>query len=259
MVVLDWKEPFEIMYKASDYAIGAVLSQKKDKFFRAIYYTSRTLQYAKLNYTTTEKEMLAVAYACDKFRSYIIGTKVIVYTDHASIRYLFAKKDAKPQLIRWVLLLQEFDIESENFVADHLCRLEKKGDKFEAIIQETFLDERILSLMANVSWYADLVNFLAFNVLPPDFTPQQKKKFIHDGKNYYWDDPLLFKRCSDLVIRRCVPKKEGSNILHHCHSSPCGGIFGVTRTAYKVLNAGIYWPSLFHDCHEYVKSCDRCQ
>ena len=98
VIVPDWSEPFEIMCDASDYVVGTVLGQRRDKIFRAIYYFSLTLNDAQLNYTTIEKEMLAVVFACDKFRSYIIGSKVTVYTDHSTIRYLFAKKDAKPPL-----------------------------------------------------------------------------------------------------------------------------------------------------------------
>ncbi|XP_050125053.1 uncharacterized protein LOC126602262 [Malus sylvestris] len=107
----DWSLPFELMCDASDYALGAVLGQRKDKRPHAIYYASRTLNDAQLNYSTTEKELLAVVFALDKFRSYLLGTKVIIYTDHAALKYLFTKKEAKPRLIRWMLLLQEFDIE----------------------------------------------------------------------------------------------------------------------------------------------------
>ncbi|KAL4360478.1 hypothetical protein GQ457_04G016190 [Hibiscus cannabinus] len=107
----DWKLPFELMCDASDYAVGAVLGQRKGKIFHPIYYASKTLNDAQTNYTTTEKEMLAVIFAFDKFRSYLIGTKVIVHTDHSATKYLLSKKDAKPRLIRWILLLQEFDIE----------------------------------------------------------------------------------------------------------------------------------------------------
>ena len=105
VIVPNWSEPFEIICDANDYAVGAVLGQRWEKIFRAIYYLSRTLNDAQLNYTTTEKEMLAVVFAYDKFRSYIIGSKVTIYTDHAAIRYLFANKDAKPRLIQWILLL----------------------------------------------------------------------------------------------------------------------------------------------------------
>ncbi|KAL4303540.1 hypothetical protein GQ457_10G011170 [Hibiscus cannabinus] len=128
----DWKLPFKLMSDASDYAVGAVLGQREGKIFHPIYYARKTLNDAQVNYTTTEKEMLAVIFAFDKFRSYLVGTKVIVHIDHSVIKYLLSKKDAKPRLIRWILLLQEFDIEiidrkgTENQVADHLSRLENK-------------------------------------------------------------------------------------------------------------------------------------
>ncbi|XP_073152931.1 uncharacterized protein [Henckelia pumila] len=149
MIVSDWNEAFELMCDASDYAVGAILGQRRDKMFRAIYYARRTMDAAQQNYTTTEKKMLAVVFAFDKFRPYLIGTKVVVYIDHAAIRYLFAKKDAKPRLIRWILLLQDFDFEikvkkgSENQVADHLSRLELEDVKEEESIKEFFPDEQI--------------------------------------------------------------------------------------------------------------------
>ncbi|KAM1373686.1 hypothetical protein ACFX2I_024358 [Malus domestica] len=101
----DWSLQFELMCDASDYALGAVLGQRKDKRPHVIYYASWTLNDAQLNYSTTEKELLAVVFALDKFRSYLIGTKVIVFTDHAALKYLLTKKEAKPRLIRWMLLL----------------------------------------------------------------------------------------------------------------------------------------------------------
>jgi len=94
----DWNLPFELMCDASDFALGAVLGQRVDKVPHAIYYASRTSNDAQLNYFTTEKELLAVIFALEKFRSYLIGSKVIIFTDHAALRYLFAKKDAKPRL-----------------------------------------------------------------------------------------------------------------------------------------------------------------
>ncbi|GJY70672.1 reverse transcriptase domain-containing protein [Tanacetum coccineum] len=122
--------PFELMWDASDYAIGAVLGQRIEKHFRPIYYASKTMTEAESNYTTTEKEMLAMVYAFEKFRSYLIMNKSIVYTDNSALKYLFNKKDAKARLLQWVLLLQEFDFKvidtkgAENYMADHLSRLE---------------------------------------------------------------------------------------------------------------------------------------
>ncbi|GKB68009.1 reverse transcriptase domain-containing protein [Tanacetum coccineum] len=130
LIAPDWDQPFELMCDASDYAIGAVLGQRIEKHFRPIHYASKTMTEAESNYTTTEKEMLAVVYAFEKFRSYLIMNKSIVYTDRSALKYLFTKKDAKARLLRWVLLLQEFDFKvidtkgAENYAADHLSRLE---------------------------------------------------------------------------------------------------------------------------------------
>ncbi|XP_070678183.1 uncharacterized protein [Malus domestica] len=182
----DWSIPFELMCDASDYALGAVLGQRKDKQPHVIYYASRTLNDAQLNYSTTEKELLAVVFALDKFRSYLLGTKVIIYTDHAALKYLLTKKEAKPRLIRWMLLLQEFDIEirdkkgSENVVADHLSRLVHEEDVIP--IPETFPDEQLMSIKVSEPWYADLVNFLVSKRFPSEFTRHQRDKLRHDAR-----------------------------------------------------------------------------
>ncbi|GJU10824.1 reverse transcriptase domain-containing protein [Tanacetum coccineum] len=108
LIAPDWNEPFELMCDASDFALGAVLGQRHEKHFRPIHYASKTMNEAESRYTTTEKEMLAVVYAFEKFRSYLVMNKCTVYTDHSALKYLFAKKDSKARLLRWVLLLQEF-------------------------------------------------------------------------------------------------------------------------------------------------------
>ncbi|GJV29971.1 reverse transcriptase domain-containing protein [Tanacetum coccineum] len=130
LVVPDWNLPFELMCDASDFAIGAVLGQRKMKHFQPIHYASKTMTEAQIHYTTTEKEMLAVVYAFEKFRPYLVLSKSIVYTDHSALKYLMNKQDAKPRLLRWVLLLQEFDITirdkkgSENLAAARFIYLD---------------------------------------------------------------------------------------------------------------------------------------
>ncbi|RDX97570.1 Retrovirus-related Pol polyprotein from transposon 17.6, partial [Mucuna pruriens] len=109
----NWDYPFELICDASNSALGAVLGQRAgvDKLVYVIAYASRTMDPAQLNYTTTKKELLAIIFALDKFRSYLLGSKIIVLSDHATLRFLLKKPDAKPRLIWWMLLLQEFNIE----------------------------------------------------------------------------------------------------------------------------------------------------
>ena len=265
VVAPDWSFPFELMCDASDYAIGAVLGQKREKIFQVIYYASRTLNDAQLNYATTEKELLAIVFAFDKFRPYLIGNKVVMHTDHSAIKYLMTKKDAKPRLIRWVLLLQEFDVEikdkkgTENLVADHLSRLE--GARDDVPVNDEFPDDKLFAIEDKraAPWFADYVNYLVAKVIPPEFNYQKKKRFFAHLKHYYWEEPILYRHCADQVIRRCVPEDEMHSILDHCHTLPCGGHFGGQRTAAKVLQSGFYWPSLFKDAHQFVSTCDKCQ
>ncbi|GJV39020.1 reverse transcriptase domain-containing protein [Tanacetum coccineum] len=270
LIAPNWDQPFEIMCDASDYAIGAVLGQRIEKHFRPIHYASKTMTEAESNYTTTEKEMLAVVYAFEKFRSYLIMNKSVVYTDHSALKYLFNKKDAKARLLRWVLLLQEFDFKvidtkgAENYAADHLSRLENPYENtFDPKeITETFPLETLSVLTSkdqSTPWFADFANYHAGKFIKKGMSTQEKNKFFKDVKHYFWDDPFLFKTCADQIIRRCVDGKEALEILEACHSGPTGGHYGANFTAKKVFDAGFFWPTIYKDAYEFVKSCDACQ
>ncbi|GJY60216.1 reverse transcriptase domain-containing protein [Tanacetum coccineum] len=268
LIAPNWDQPFELMCDASDYAIGAVLGQRIEKHFRPIHYASKTMTEAESNYTTTEKEMLAVVYAFEKFRSYLIMNKSIVYTDHSALKYLFAKKDAKARLLRWVLLLQEFDFNvvdtkgAENLAADHLSRLE---NPHKDVLENKNINEHFpletLGVISSKStpWFADYANFHAGNFIIKGMSTQQKRKFFKDVKHYFWDDPYLFRTCADQIIRRCVHGQEAIDILKACHEGPTGGHHSANLTARKVFDAGFYWPTIYKDAHELVKNCDSCQ
>nr|GEX61445.1 reverse transcriptase domain-containing protein [Tanacetum cinerariifolium] len=252
LVVLDWNLPFKLMCDASDFTIGAVLGQHKTKYFQPIHYSSKTMTEAQIHYTTTEKEMLAVVYAFEKFRPYLVLSKSIVYTDHSALKYLLSKQDAKLRLIRWVLLLQEFDIiirykkGTENLAADHLSRLENPHkDVFEnKDINENFPLETLGKISSGSSpWFADFANFHEGNFIVKGMSSQQKKKFFKDVKHYFWDDPYLFRICADQIIRRCVHGKEAIDILKACHEGPTGGHHGANFTAKKVFDAGPFLSS----------------
>jgi hypothetical protein len=181
-----------------------------------IHYASKTLDVAQKYYATTEKEFLAVVFACDKFRPNIVDSKVTIHNDHAAIRYLMENKDAKPRLIRWVLLLQEFDLHildrkgAENPVADNLSRLENIS--YDPIsVNDSFPKEQLAAIKVTSRespWYDDYANFIVSKYLPPTFTAQQRRKFFYDLRHHFLDDPHLYKEGMDGIMRRCVPEYE---------------------------------------------------
>ncbi|RVW78221.1 Retrovirus-related Pol polyprotein from transposon 17.6 [Vitis vinifera] len=196
----NWQLPFEVMCDASDFAIGVVLGQREDGKPYVIYYASKTLNEAQRNYITTEKELLAVVFALDKFRAYLVGSFIIVFTDHSALKYLLMKQDAKARLIRWILLLQEFDLQIrdkkgvENVVADHLSRLAIAHNSHVLPINDDFPEESLM-LLEKAPWYAHIANYLVTGEVP------------------------------NHIIRKCVPEEEQQGILSHCHENACGGHF----------------------------------
>eukprot|EP00261_Vitis_vinifera_P034743 XP_019075986.1 PREDICTED: uncharacterized protein LOC109122742 [Vitis vinifera] len=260
----NWKLPFEVMCDASDLAMGAVLGQREDGKPYVIYYASKTLNEAQRNYTTTEKELLAVVFALDKFRAYLVGSSIVVFTDHSALKYLLTKQDAKARLIRWILLLQEFNLQIrdkkgvENVVADHLSRLVISHDSHGLPINDDFPEESLMSIEV-APWYSHIANFLVTGEVPSEWSAQDKRHFFAKIHAYYWEEPFLFKYCADQIIRKCVPEQEQSGILSHCHDNACGGHFASQKTAMKVIQSGFWWPSLFKDAHSMCKGCDRCQ
>nr|GEW58154.1 reverse transcriptase domain-containing protein [Tanacetum cinerariifolium] len=133
LVAPDWDLPFEITCDASDYAVGAVLGQQKAIHFQPIYYASKTMMDTQAHYTMTKKELLAIVYAFEKFRPYIVFSKTIVYTDHSALKYLIAKQDAMSRLLQWILLLQEIDViirdkkGEENLVVVHFSKIRESS------------------------------------------------------------------------------------------------------------------------------------
>nr|GFA19690.1 hypothetical protein [Tanacetum cinerariifolium] len=220
LVVPDWNLPFELMCDASDFAIGAVLGQRKMKHFQPIHYASKTMTEAQIYNTMTEKEMLAVVYAFEKFRPYLVLSKSIVYTDHSTLKYL---------------------LRTENLAVDHLSRLENPHtDVFEnKDINENFPIETLGKISCgSTPWFADFANFHARNFIVKGMSSQQKKKFFKDVKHYFWDDPYLFRICADQIIRRCVHDQEAFDILKAFHEGPTRGHHGANFTAKKVFDAG---------------------
>jgi hypothetical protein len=136
-------------------------------------------------------------------------------------------------------------------MADHLSRL-RTEDIHTKTIRETFPDEQLYVLHSSTRlWYADLVNYLVTKEFPPGLSTSQKDKLRADAKYYFWDTPYLWKFCVDQVVGRCVPQDKFNYILTFCHSYSCGEHFGAKRTTHKVLESGLYWPSIFKDAYHF--------
>nr|GFA04896.1 hypothetical protein [Tanacetum cinerariifolium] len=180
------------------------------------------------------------------------------------------KKDAKARLLRWILLLQEFDFKvidtkgAENYAVDHLSRLENPYENvFDPKEINEFFPLETISKLAHhdqsTPWFADFANYHAGKFIIKGMSTQKKNKFFKDVKHYFWDDPFLFKTCADQVIRRCIAGQEPVDILTTCHSGPTRGHYGANYTDKKVFDSGFYWPSIYKDAFELVKNCDSCQ
>nr|GEV75131.1 reverse transcriptase domain-containing protein [Tanacetum cinerariifolium] len=191
--------------------------------------------------------MLAVVYVFEKFCSYLIMNKSIVYTDHSALKYLSAKKDAKARLLRWILLLQEFDFKvidtkgAKNYATDHLSRLKNPYENVfdPKEINETFPLESLNKVAhqdPSTPWFADFVNYHAEKFIIKGMTTQQKQNFFKDFRHYFWDDLYLFRICPDQIIRRCVAGQEAIDILKACHSGPTEGHYGANYTAKKGID-----------------------
>nr|GEZ58401.1 reverse transcriptase domain-containing protein [Tanacetum cinerariifolium] len=177
---------------------------------------------------------------------------------------------AKARLLRWILLLQEFDFKvidtrgAENYAADHLSRLENPYENVfdPKEINETFPLESLNKVAhkdPSTPWFADLANYHAGNFIIKGMTSQQKQKNFKDARHYFWDDPYLFRTCADQIIRRCMADKEAIGILNSCHSGPTEGHYRASDTAKKVFDSGFYWPFIYKEAFELVKRCDSCQ
>ena len=175
----------------------------------------------ELNYIVTEKELLVVVHSLNKFRHYIIGYQKFVHTDHATITYLMNKLDVNARIIRWLLLLQHFDLTivdkpgKENVVANFLSRMNLPAGE-EGMVDDQLPDEHL---------FADIENYLVSSQFPPNLPSKEKSNIVRKSAPFTWIGGNLFKLGPDQILRRCVQEEEVFDILLTCHDGPCGGHF----------------------------------
>ena len=210
-----------------------------------------------------EKEFFVVIYAINKFRHYITGHLVVLYTDHSAIKYLANKPVTNGRVTSWLILLQEFDITikdrrgKENPVADFLSRMPKTDDS--SAVEDQFPDEHLFDVTVKTPCYMDVTNCLVVGKLPKHPTPNERKQIVQHNTRFSYIRGYLFHIGANMHIRRCVREDEFFDILKACHDGPCGGHFPDHMTGHKVLQTGYYWPSIFKDAKKFVQACDSCQ
>ena len=281
----DWEREFHVTVDASGWCLGAVLWQEDDeRRERPIYYASRQMNPAEINYTTTEREALAMIYACKKFRHYLLGYKVIFHTDHDALRYLVNKPDLSGRLARWILLLQEFTYEVRfkpgraNANADFLSR--QRGVPSSKELRAEFPDEfpdaedfprdiRSMGLRTSSTTYQvgkeddpefqKIRRYLETHSYPGDLTREEKSVFQHKAAPYSVIQGVLFRMGADDRLRRCVEPEFRQRVIRSLHDGPAGGHFAAVTTVERIRAAGYWWPTMTRDARLFIQDCDPCQ
>jgi len=236
----NWALPFHIHTDALNKSMGVALGQVEEKLPYAIYFVSKNLSKAEMNYIVTEKEFLAMVHSLNKFRHYITSYQTFVHIDHAAIKYLMNKPDVNSRIIRWLLLLYQFDLTifdkpgKENVVADFLSRLDLPAGE-EGTMDDQMSDEHLFAISVLSSWFADIANYLVLAKFPLHLSSKEKSRTVRKSASFTWIGGNLFKLGPDQILRHCVREEEVFDILLTCHDGPYGGHFAAKRTAFKIL------------------------
>ena len=229
---------------------------------------------AEKKYTTTEREALAVIYACKKFQHYLLGYRIVFHTDHDSLKYLVNKPDLSGRIARWILLLQEFNYEvvvkagKANANANYFSR--QRGTEAVEDIQARFPDEfsdepdrkdaPVLHISSEEkSEYSEIVSYLVNRTYPTGLSREEKSVFQNKVAPYTIIQGILFRIGANEQLKRCLEKQERKKVMRALHSGPSGGHFAAATTANRIRSAGYWWPYLVRDLRAYVGSCDQCQ
>ncbi|GJX25293.1 reverse transcriptase domain-containing protein [Tanacetum coccineum] len=149
---------------------------------------------------------------------------------------------------------------TENVAADHLSRIENDESSDDSEVDDNFPGETLMEINTkDEPWFADFANYLVADIIPKGMTYQQKNKFFSNLKHYFWEEPHLFKVCSDGIIRRCVSGPETQTILDQCHHGPTDGHYGPNVTAKKVIDSEFYWSTIIKEAHTLLRLCETCQ
>jgi hypothetical protein len=208
--------------------LGEVLAQPGEgEIDHLIAFANRKLSSTEKNYTMTEREGLAMVYALQKFRHYLLGSHFKMYTDHSALRYLVNKPVLGGRICRWLLLFQEYDFEvivkpgKFNSGPDHLSCILSGEDA--GNLDDSFPDAHLFAIQMVEDYFADIVQFFSTGVAPSEFTVAQKKQLVVKATNYQLIAGNLYKLGADGILRRCVLEHERNMVLSEAHEGVAGG------------------------------------
>jgi transposase InsO family protein len=249
---------------ASTIALGAILAQPgTGELDHPIAFASRKLSESEQNYNTTEREGLAMVYALQKFRHYLLGKHFKMFTDHSTLKYLVNKPVLGGRICRWLLLFQEFDFEvivkpgKLNAGPDHLSRITNGEEPTN--LEDNFPDAQLFSVQVADEYFADIIQYLSTGTAPQEFNTAQKKNLVVRAADYQLIAGHLYKMGADNILRRCVLEHERPRILAEAHEGIAGGHYAGKATAQKVLRTGLWWSTVHRDSKDYCQRCDVCQ
>ena len=241
------------------------MQEKTIGYLQSIYYASKSMTKTEKNYNTTEREALGIIYAVAKFRHYLLGNKFVLHVDHQALVYIVNKASIVGKMARWMLILQEFDFViqhtpgNENAVADFLSRLEEPGT--DQGVADDLPDAALFSLTSKQEndWYEQMRNFIMDYSFPQQWSKDRKRRLALRSRDFTIIAGQLYKKGIDQVCRRCVSEHEKIGVLKEAHQGITGGHQAAEITKRKILQAGLWWPTMSKDAHLFVKNCDLCQ
>jgi hypothetical protein len=264
LVFRDWSKEFNVHVDASSIALGSILAQPgAGDIDHPMSFARRKLSTTERNYTMTKREGLAMVYALQKFRHYLLGGHFKMFTDHYSLNYLVNKSVLGGIICRWILLFQEYDFEIVvkpgimNKGLDHLSRLEHGEEP--TSLEDTLPDAQLLAIRKVDDHFVEIVHFLSIGMAPHEYIVIQKKQLVVCASYFQLIVGQLYKMGPDEILMRCIMKEERPLILAEAHEGITGGHYVGKETMQKVLRAGLWWPTLHKDAKEYYRACDVCQ
>jgi hypothetical protein len=264
LIFPDWSKEFHVYVDASYIALGEMLAQLiSGDIDHLLDFSRKNLSTAEINYTTTEREGLAMVYALQKFCHYLLAGHFKVFMDQSTLKYLVNKPFFWGRICIWLLLVQEYDFEivvkprRMNEGPDHLSRLEHGEEPTN--LEDTLPDAQLLAIRKVDDHFTKIVQFLSTGMAPCEYTIIQKKQLVVRAAYFLLIVGQLYKMGPNEILKRCVMEAERTLILSKAHEGITVGHYAGKETMQKVLRAGIWWPTIHKDAKEYYKSCNLCQ